>query len=180
MFDAKAISREVVGKINQHIQHVFMAAFWGGAPKPDTAQMLVEAYESSPIVEEVTTLVRFANGEAEEDFEGEIQETIQGLCELLFVPIGEHYSYTIPDEFWNTPLGQVMAYCQVKLRGDDLITISEAAQLLRGSADNRDLVAVNGYIERGKLKAYIDPQEPNPTKARRVSKQEVEQLKDGA
>lgn len=59
------------------------------------------------------------------------------------------------------------------LHADDLITISQAAHILRGDAQKRDLMAVHGLTQRGKLRVFFDPHEPNPTRARRVLESQV-------
>lgn len=51
---------------------------------------------------------------------------------------------------------------------DDLITITEAAELA-----NVTTQAISGRIARGSLTGYRDPDEPNPTRARRVSREQV-------
>jgi hypothetical protein len=83
----------------------------------------------------------------------------------------------VPDEFWQSDFGKLVQAVQLWLEGDALITLREAAQVLRGSTEDRDLIAINGYIKRGKLTEFVDPSEPNPQKARRVRRGEVEGLK---
>ena len=59
---------------------------------------------------------------------------------------------------------------------DDLITIT-AAQKILGYAG---VSGVSNLISQGKLIGYMDPDEPNHTRARRVSRAAVEKLRGGA
>lgn len=87
-------------------------------------------------------------------------------------------SDSVDEAFWETPMGQTALKVRLWLNCDELITISEAATILRGSANNRDRVYVNSLITRGELVRYIDPSANNPTHAGRVSRAEVERLRD--
>lgn len=100
-----------------------------------------------------------------------VGEGIQDLMERLFAAPGTGYSYTIPQSFWQTPLGAIVSAAHFRLRGDDLITITEAARMLDVSVQ-----AISNRIDRGQLAAYRDPDEPNPQRARRVLRSQVEAL----
>lgn len=186
MFNSKEIILEVVGAMLRHLQTQLGELYFGGAeiqPLIPVSHWQIAPYEQSPIAEQIALLVQVANGEyapaseSDASIVGEIAETIQNLCETLFVtPFGAN-SYEIPASFWNTPLGQVVMHCQLWLRSDELISLSEAAHLLRGSAEGRHLVYINDLIKRGKLTRYSDPHEANPQRAGRVSRAEVEALK---
>jgi len=82
----------------------------------------------------------------------------------------------IPDDFWDTDIGRVIQHAQFWLECEELITITEAAMILRGSAEKRDLMSVAGFIERGVLRTINDPRENNPYRARRVYKSDVKNL----
>lgn len=76
----------------------------------------------------------------------------------------------IDSTFWRTPAGWLLARVRVWLDGDELITLSEAARLVRGEASNASRRWINEQIQRGRLIRYVDPTEPNPTRAGRVSR----------
>lgn len=177
MFDSDKIARDTVQMMINHISHLYLRLAWGGSTSHETAQQMYSWLESSPVLEEVRLLVRAANGELDRDPAtlGEVTETIQSVVELLFAQPGSN-SYDIPDHFWASELGQVIRHAQLFVRGDDLITHSEAATILYGSADERELMRLRRAIDRGELTAYTDPREPNPQRAGRVSRAEVEHL----
>lgn len=179
MFDADKIARDTVQTMINHLSHLYLRLAWSGSTHEAATQMY-GWLESSPVLEEVRLLVRAANGELARDPAtlGEVAETIQSVVELLFAQPGSN-SYDIPDHFWSSDLGQVIRHAQLFARGDDLITHTEAAQMLYGAADERELMRVRRLIERGEMTAYADPREPNPQKAGRVSRAEVERLNSG-
>jgi len=61
---------------------------------------------------------------------------------------------------------------------DDLITMSDAARLIRGDATDGMLAYVNSLVLRGKLKRYEDETEPNPQRKGRVSRSAVMEFKN--
>jgi hypothetical protein len=181
MFDPEAISREVVGRVQAHYQKIGRYLYRdGSADPPDTP------FRSSPLRDEVIALVRIANGEvdralADEQMIGAIVESVQRMIELLFVRADESYAYTVPDTFWLQPgIGQVLAHVQAWLRRDDLIGYTEAAHLLFDELAEENIQAarmrVRRLVERGALMSYVDPDEANPTRRMRVSRQAVDAL----
>lgn len=178
MFDADAIARDTVQTLINHMSYFYLRLSWGGGPSPETAHAMHAWPKNSPVLEEVRLIVRAANGELERDPDtvGEVVETIQTIVELLFSQPGSS-SYGIPEHFWGTPLGQAIRHAQLFTRGDDLITHSEAAQLLRGDSGAADLMYIRRLVDRGELTAYADPREANPQHAGRVSREEVERLR---
>jgi hypothetical protein len=99
-------------------------------------------------------------------------ESVQDLCERLFAAPGMPTTYRIPREFWQTPLGEMVAVATARIRGDDLITITEAAALLGVGTQ-----AISNRIANGDLLAIPDPAEPNPQRRNRVLRSEVEALR---
>lgn len=174
MFDADTIAREAVQTVINHLSYIYLRMAWGGATSPETIREVNHWLESSPLIEEVRLLVNVANGSADEH-PGEVMETIQSVVELLYSHPGSG-DYTIPDHFWTSDLGRVIQHCQLFVRGDDLITHSEAATILYGVAEERELMRLRRLIDRGALTAYTDPREPNPQRAGRVSRAEIERL----
>jgi len=130
---------------------------------------------NSALADQLAEIARMAAGELNADDEwiaGIVQEGIQDLMERLFAPPGLGGAYRIPAEFWETPLGAIIATAYFRIRGDELITITEAAEALGVSTQ-----AISNRIATGSLTAYRDPDEPNPQRARRVLRSEVEALR---
>lgn len=174
MFDANEIARSTINQVESKLREILHELYFGGATiQPHLPTIPIQ---QSPLKDQITLLVNIANGDYAEE-PGIVAETIQSICETLFVAPAGAYSYEIPEGFWKTPLGQVVMRCQLWLHHDELLTISEAAQLLRGSTDKADLMFIRRAIDSGKLTAYTDPGEPNPTRATRLSRAEVEALK---
>lgn len=69
--------------------------------------------------------------------------------------------------------GQEMHRTLSLVPADDLITISTAAQILYGENTQSKRVMLVDEIYEGYLQAFIDRNEPNPQKAKRVSKRQV-------
>lgn len=145
-----------------------------GVPGPEGLQpVLPEVLVNSALADSLAEIARAADGEGPlpEQVAGEVQECIQDLCERLFSsPLLA--GYEIPEEFWETPLGAMTARALFRARGDELITITEAAELL-----GLTVSAVSQYLVRGQLTGYPDPWEPNPARRRRVLRSDVERLK---
>jgi hypothetical protein len=124
----------------------------------------------TPFADELALLARAAAGELQhDDFgDGVLMETIQSICEILFAnPVVAFYE--IPESFWTSPIGAMIARAQLWLRRDQLITLKEAADLLGLKPPS-----VTAMTRDGRLTVYVDPDAPNPTRSRRlVSRVEV-------
>jgi DNA-binding MarR family transcriptional regulator len=134
---------------------------------------------TSALADQLGDIARAASGElAHSDdgwTEGVLQECVQDLMERLFAaPTGILLTtYQISDAFWDTPIGQMVARALLWLRGDELITLSEAAELLGMS-----LPAVSQAVSSGRLRGYIDPDADGSNKGRRkVARSDVERLR---
>jgi hypothetical protein len=151
------------------------------APMPPTVGM------PSPLRDDLTLLVQIANGEidrhsADAACVGEVVDCVGRVIDLLFTPPFGHQVATLPDLIWAQPgIGQVLAHVHAWLRQDDLIGLTEAAQLLFPALAASNLQAarmrVKRLVARGALMAYVDPSETNPTRQTRVSRQVVETLR---
>src|SRR5574343_150026 len=93
----------------------------------------------------------------------EMYAACQSLAERLFAVPGLGASYTIPEEFWQAPIGQMVALAFIWLEGDELITISEAARL-----SGKSISTISSRIKRGALRSYPDPQAANPRREGRL------------
>lgn len=178
MFDANKITVEVVSQLLQHFQWRTGALLWFAVPDVVSAANQPHPLEQSPVRDYVETLCRVVNEQPPRDevLVAEIYDITQALAEGLCSHAWGH-GYEIPRAFWGTEIGQLIVRAQLWARGDELITLSEAARILRGSAEDRDLIYINSLLQSGKLTAYTDPAEPNPQRARRVSRADVEALK---
>lgn len=177
MFDANKITAEIVMQMLDHFQWRTGALLWFAVPDVVSAANQPHPLEQSPVRDYVETLCRIVNEQPARDevLVAEVYDITQSLAEGLCSHAWGH-GYEIPRSFWGTEIGQLIVRAQLWARGDELITLTDAALILRGAAENRDLVYVNKIIEAGKLTAYIDLNEPNRTKARRVSRADVEAL----
>jgi hypothetical protein len=102
----------------------------------------------------------------------------QDICELLWARPGMPTAYYIPDgrnpqgaNWWETPIGRLVMAASIWTQGDELITVTQAAELAEVRSNT-----VSGWINRGRLQSYVDPHEPNPRKATRVRRSDVERL----
>jgi hypothetical protein len=126
--------------------------------------------------------VRVANGEipgdlADELLMSDVDVAMEAICKQLFTAPGSQQRYAIPSQFWNTDLGAVIQHCQLWLRGDDLISYTEAAVILWPNDDVQAArMRIKRMVERGELTHYADPHENNPQRAARVSRQEIEDI----
>lgn len=113
--------------------------------------------------QEWLTMARYGAGLIDAD-PAYIYEICQGVAEWLFAIPGSA-SYTTPDSFSETPFGALWAAAFVRVQGDELITIAEAAQLAGVTVQ-----AISGRVDRGTLEAYTDPFSDNPRRGRRLVK----------
>ena len=182
MFNTTAIADDVVSRTTQHCQRIGRSLAW-----PDSDRRPSPAHPPTPVHADIARFVQIANGEqdratADDQLIGELIERFQNMLDLLFLPANGQYAYRIPASFWSEPgIGQVLARVQAWLRHDDLITFTEAAQLLFPDVAQSNLQAARMRIkrltERGELMIYLALDEPNPTQQARVSHQAIEALR---
>ncbi len=123
------------------------------------------------IADPISQMTHVAAGQTKGFDRGEVYEGIQGLVEKLFGVPGES-SYTIPQEFWQSPFGSMVMAAFVWSQGDKLINLSDAATL-----SGKSVKSISQYVARGKLQSYPDMSEPNPQRRMRVLKSEVKALR---
>ncbi|GAB4528694.1 MAG: hypothetical protein OHK0046_47890 [Anaerolineae bacterium] len=181
MFNPEEISKDLVLKVLFHTQWKMLNNLFF-APPPLLGPLSSQPHPAvqSPIRDGIEQLCKAANGELQHDADGylamEIMQITQDIAEMLYVsPMGD---YQIPDAFWKTTLGQLIIHAQLWAQGDKLITMSEAAHILRGVADVTTLNYIASLVKTGKLTRYADPCEANPQRASRVSLRAVERLRD--
>lgn len=172
-FDPAEISGEVIGQLRNHITRLGMRVYVGG--------VLPQAHDTEwcELQAEIEELCRIANGEirresASEDMIAETHQLIQDIAELC----APYYAveYTIPADWRKTRLGQAWDAARFWLLSNDMISLSDAARILYDAADTPELSKLDRAIARGDLDEYLDPNENNPRKARRVLKSQVKAL----
>jgi hypothetical protein len=181
MFDTMSIADDVVNRITQHYHHIGQSLAW-----PDTNRPRSTLRSPTPVHADIARFVQIANGDVDratvnDQTIGELIERFQNLLDLLFLPANGQYTYRIPATFWGEAgIGQVLARVQAWLRHDDLISFTDAAQLLFPEIACTNLQAarmrVKRLTERGDLMVYRAPDESNPTQQARVSRQAIEAL----
>lgn len=112
--------------------------------------------------QEWLALARYGAGLATDEDPGEMYEICQSMAEWLFSIPGTS-AYTIPAEWYETPMGALWGMAFAKVQGDELITITQAAEIAGVS-----MQAIAQRIDRGTLTGYTDPSAPNPQKSRRL------------
>ncbi len=174
-FNADQIADEVISLLTDHVSRLSHRLCIGGW----LPHISIES-DFVPLRVEIADLCRVANGEvdratADEDFVGEMQALIQDIAELCAWWWTSEYQ--IPDSWRETPLGRAWDAARYWLLSDEMITLSEAAEILYRSTEPAQLMKIDRLIERGKLTSYLDPTESNPRRARRVLKRDVRDLK---
>jgi len=174
-FDAQAISDETIAALTEHMTRIGMRLSIGGWMPGVSAD-----HDVCPLRVEINDLCQVANGEvdrstADGDFVADTQQLLQDIAELC--AWWWTAEYEIPHSWRETDLGRAWDAARYWLMSDDMITISEAAKVLGYTADSTGMSKIDRLVARGKLTAYIDPNEANPRRARRVLKSEVRGMK---
>jgi hypothetical protein len=100
------------------------------------------------------------------------QRVVDTLCGSPFDPA----PVVLPRGFSASTWGWLIAHVDIAMLGDELITFTQAAVILRGEAENKHLRYINLLVQRGQLTRYAHPDERNPIKAGRLSRLQVEAL----
>ena len=74
--------------------------------------------------------------------------------------------------FCTTALGQMVSRALLQIKGDELITLAEAAEM-RGVS----VPAISRAVQNGRLTRYVDPDAPKRQGRTLVSRAEVEGMK---
>lgn len=80
-------------------------------------------------------------------------------------------THRTPDEFWTTPVGYMVLRALVWAEQDQLISLSDAADI-----SGMSLSVLSQRISRGQIQGYRDPKEKNPQRARRIRLSDLQQL----
>jgi len=145
-----------------------------------------DEHANATLESDIELLTTIANGMVNRDTTSEevlsqVRAALDRILDFYFKPM-YGLRQPVPLEFWNeTRIGQVCATAMRWLHRDQLISYSAAARLLYNDANSvKPQVLserIRRLIQRDKLRAYIDPLEPNPRHAQRVLLNEVEQLR---
>ena len=157
MFDTQQITQEAIGNLQARYFELGRQLYFTGSLDDPVAP-----YHDSPLGQRIALLVDVANGNSRD--EHLVYEALLAVSTTMECVRG------------RTQLDEVIQHVQLWLHRDELITLSEAAMLLRGSTENRDRVYVRDLIDRGDLAEYTDPNEPNPMRNKRVSRSQVAAL----
>jgi hypothetical protein len=144
-------------------------------PSTDQIEAAYQNPLGTPFGQQLVEIARAASGEMKDDEEGwnrgVVYEGIQDLMEQLFAPPGLGSAYTIPSEFWEQPLGEMVSRAMLWVQQDELITQAEAAKI-RGVS----IQAISQAIQLGKLRGFKNP-EANERQGRTlVSRKEIEKM----
>lgn len=161
MFDAESLSLAAVAALQHRFNDVARQLYFM-PPDADPVAPLID----SPLKQRIALLCAVANGDSQH--EGEVAEAHMAVAEAMA---------WMPSRYRPAALEQLLVHVRLWLDRDELITLSHAARILRGEANDTALRYVNYLVKAGKLTRYTDPNEPNPQRAGRVSRHEVEQLR---
>jgi hypothetical protein len=109
----------------------------------------------SRLAEDLILIARAAAGELGRDKIAQLADCIWSLFRRLFFLNRlneEQVLRSIPEPFWASNLGKMVARALLWLRADDLITIREAAQL-----GNLKIPTIRQCLDMGKLTPYYNP-----------------------
>lgn len=96
----------------------------------------------------------------------------------LLQPTALQTRISLPDGFWQTPLGVIVSRARWWVSSDDLITISNAAALAFGDNTQANRMRITRAVDRGELEWVPDPSVANPQHNKRVLRAQVELLRD--
>jgi hypothetical protein len=82
----------------------------------------------------------------------------------------------LPDAFWESTLGVLVARTRWWVSADEIITISNAAALAFGDNTQANRMRITRAVERGELDWVPDPSVANPQHNKRVLRDQVERL----
>jgi hypothetical protein len=80
-----------------------------------------------------------------------------------------------PEEFWKTPVGYIVLNARLWAENDELISVSQAADI-----SGLSLSTLSQRVSRGTVEGFEDPFEPNPRRSRRIRHSTAMQLKEVA
>lgn len=153
------------------------ALLTGQAERTDHPRPLADR----PLQEQLEVFEQIAQGkidrnQADPAFVAEVEDAVDRLLVLLCVPpdLENQTIETLPPNLWErSPLGLLLADVIWWLHQHDMITMSEAAQLLYGAASLNEFQKIRTLVNKGELFPFIDPHESNPQYARRFRQSHI-------
>lgn len=150
-----------------------------GQPQPRTLA-------DRPLADQLARFEEIAQGKLERGqatpaFVAEVEEAVDRLLVLLCVPpdMQKRAIDVVPREVWTrSQLGILLAEVAWWVYQDDLITLSEAAQVLYGDVSKSAFYRLGQLVDGGSLIPYINPHEANPQYASRVRRSEAVKVKE--
>jgi hypothetical protein len=112
-----------------------------------------------------------AEGICERADKDEISGNVDQIRDLIWSRPGMPARYIIPSTWWTTPIGNLSLQAEIWAADDKLITLSQAAKIC-----GKSLSALSQQIDRGRLTAYPDLNEPNPQRRMRVRWSEIQRM----
>lgn len=122
------------------------------------------------VADAISEMARVAAGDTDGLDPAIVYEGIQGLVERMFGIPGQA-SYTIPQEFWQSDFGSMVMAAFMWSQGDELITVTQAAEI-----SGKSVASISNMAKRGRLRQYPDMRESNPQRRMRVLRSEIEAL----
>jgi hypothetical protein len=172
-----ALVQEITALVRQRYQELGKAL-----EEPRTTERPNAPLEQSSLARHLTLLIRVANGEyiRREATPAMIRRTELAISHVLGLLLGNalHTNLVIPDDFWQTDMGVLISRARWWVASDKLITISNAAALAFGENSQANRMRITRAIDRGLLDWVPDPSIANPQQNKRVSRPQVERLRD--
>lgn len=160
--EKRAAVRKIVTEFTrEYIERHLLWQLGQIVPGADDVESVVKVvhrlYEDDPAAlkytmepQEWLSMALFGAGLSDQD-PAEMHEVCQQMAEWLF-GIPGIYSYTIPDQWADTDMGALWWQALLRAEGDELITITQAAELAGVTVQ-----AISGRIDRGTLDSFTDP-----------------------
>lgn len=170
------IPEQYVELIQAALMQVYQRLTWDLREVYGIVELPVLSYDDllkTPMAATLAQIARAAAGQVEhsEANDVELVECVQSAMELFFSsPLMS--SYSIPEAFWGTPVGAMIARARLWVRGDALITLAECAK-----RHGISLPAVSAAATDGRLTVFYDPDARSAYQgARLVSREESDAL----
>ena len=136
-------------------------------PELESDEEFLAHLYSSPLAEQLSLVAQAAGQTLDRDnldLWSEVHDALLSILTDLFLPPGaDTITYEVPEWYWETDIGQVLALANIWLDRDQLVTIAEAAQI-----EGVPLSTIASRVNRGRLTSFPDPRAANPQKGARL------------
>lgn len=132
---------------------------------------------TSPLHRDLLRLIGVANGQFDRTDANvrRAELALQRVMRAVSAPLASTRA-PLPNTFWDTTLGVLVARTRWWISSDELLTISNAAALAFGENTQPNRMRITRAIDRGELESFPDPSAANPQHNKRVLKAEVLRL----